>query len=414
MKQYAIVVDPLGIGQEYPGVFAEAGVEVVAVLAMPEPAEPYRASWHPENFKHIHFFDGDLEGLAKVLRAYEPICLIPGAETGVELADALVDLVLPGTGNVAELAPARRNKWLMAQALDRAGVEILRQICSTDPDEVDAWMHDTALAGGPIVVKPPKSAGTDNVHIVPAGHDWRPFFDQIYGQMNKVGLRNDAVLVQEYAPGTEYLIDSYSVDGVHGCVDICRYTKKQRGERIGLYDQIHFLPPDHPEVLAVWPYAERVLDAVGVRNGCGHIEVIMTDDGPRLLEIGARPAGGGHCMITNLACGSNHLTRTIDHRVNGEFQPSYVLNQYVCSVVISAPVAGIWRNAEIFANVETELPTFWMKYLSAGTGDVVPATDDYYTMLGWIVLASKDNEAMLADCRRIKELESQLKIDPVD
>ena len=134
MERYAVVVDPVGTGQEYPAAFGEAGVEVVAVLSAAEPAEPYKPSWHPENFRHIHIFDGDLAGLATSLLRYRPICLIPGAETGVELAEALVDLVVPGTGNVPGLASARRDKWAMAQAVHAAGIPDLRQYCSDDPD----------------------------------------------------------------------------------------------------------------------------------------------------------------------------------------------------------------------------------------------------------------------------------------
>src|SRR4029450_9890186 len=118
-----------------------------------------------------------------------------------------------------------------------------------------------------------------------AGQAWRPYFDQIYGTVNDLAIRNDAVLVQEFAEGTEYLVDSYSVDGRHGLVDVCRYTKVQRGDRIGIYDLVDFIEPDHPETLAVWPYIQRVLDAVGIRNGCAHTEVILTADGPRFLEI---------------------------------------------------------------------------------------------------------------------------------
>jgi biotin carboxylase len=412
MQRYAVVVDPVGTGQEYPAAFREAGVEVVAVLSTPEPAEPYRPSWHPENFQHIHVFDGgDPGGLAETLRGYQPDCLIPGSETGVELADALVELVVPGTGNVPELAAARRDKWAMAQAMRAAGLPHPRQFCSDDPAEIEQWLRDNDLHGARLVVKPPKSAGTDNVHIVPAGTDWRPMFDQIFGEVNKVGLRNDAVLVEEFIDGTEFMIDSYSVAGEHGLVDVCRYTKSQRGDRIGIYDLVAFLPPDHPDVLAIWPYTKQVLDAVGVRNGCGHTEVILTADGPRLLEIGARPAGGGHQMITKLATGTNHILRTVAHRVRGEFRDTYDLIQHVCSVVISAPDTGIWRNAEIFANVES-LGTYWAKWFGGGTGDRVQATTDIYTYLGWVVLASPDPDAVDADYRHIKELERQIKIDP--
>jgi hypothetical protein len=82
-----------------------------------------------------------------------------------------------------------------------------------------------------------------------------------------MGLVNTAVLVQEYAEGTEYLVDSYSVDGRHELVDVCRYTKISRGDKIGIYRRIDFLEAGHPEVLAIWPYTQQVLDAVGSVSG---------------------------------------------------------------------------------------------------------------------------------------------------
>jgi D-alanine-D-alanine ligase-like ATP-grasp enzyme len=410
--QYAVVVDPLSTGQEYPAAFGDAGVEVVAVLSA-EPTEQFKHSWHPENFNHIHFFDGDLAVLAKELRGYQPICLIAGSEPGVELADALVELVVPGTGNVPGLAAARRDKWLMAQAVHAAGIPDLRQVATNDPDEIERWLRETGLAGQRLVVKPSKGAGTENVHIVPEGGAWRPLFDKIYGKVNNLGVLNEAVLVEEFAEGTEYMVDSYSVDGRHGLVDVCRYTKFGRGDRIGIYDLVDFLPPDDPVVDTLWRYVQRVLDAVGVRNGCAHNEVIITADGPRLVEVNARPAGGGHQMITKLCTGSNHILRTVDHRVRGEFFPSYEWRQHVCSVVISTPISGIWQNAEIFDDVDS-LGTFWMKSFSGGTGDYFPQTNDMYTYMGWVVLASPDGDAVSADYRRIKELERQVVIEPAE
>ena len=61
-----------------------------------------------------------------------------------------------------------------------------------------------------------------------------------------------------------------------------------------------------------------MLDAVGIRIGCGHVEVMMTADGPRLIEVAARLAGGGHQMVSELATGDNHIKRTVAHRVRGE------------------------------------------------------------------------------------------------
>ncbi len=351
MQRYAVIVDPLGTGQEYAPTFRAAGVEPVAVLAALEVPEVYAASWHPENFEKILRYDGtNLAGLAAVLAPLRPLCVIAGAETGVELADALCPLVAPDTANEPSLAAARRDKWAMAEAVRSAGIPHLRQVCSDDPAVIAQWLREEALEDARLVLKPPKSGGTDDVHLVLPGGDWKAVFDQIIGRVNKTGVRNDAVLVEEFAEGAEFLIDGYSVDGRHGLVDVCRYTKGTRGDRIGIYDRVDFLPPDHPDVRAVWPYARQVLDAVGIRNGCSH-------------------------------------------------------------TFISAPNAGIFRNEEVFDGVE-KLPTYWAKNFPFHNGDHVAATEDIFTYLAWVILSSADPDAVETDYRWVRERERQVRIDP--
>ncbi|HEV7804818.1 MAG TPA: hypothetical protein VGO80_03310 [Solirubrobacteraceae bacterium] len=409
MTRYAVIVDPLSTGEAYPAAFREAGCAPVAVLSSAEPIIA-PSTWHPERFEHVHHFDGDLQRLADALRVYEPGYLVAGAESGVELADALVDLVAPGSGNLGELSAARRDKWSMAQALERAGVAHLRQLCSDDAAQIAAWLRETGLDREQIVVKPPRSGGADNIHLVPPGADWRPAFHAILGDHNIMGTTNEAVLVSEYAQGTELLVDSYSVDGRHGLVDVCRYTKRHFGDRIGIYDCVQFLDPRDPDVAAVWPYTRDVLDAVGVLNGCGHTEVMLTARGPRLIETGSRPAGGGHQMICELATGDNQIARTVAHRERGEFKAGYELVQHLRGVFISAPRAGAWRNAEIFDGVEA-LSSYHAKNFPFATGDEVPATRDITSFLAWVILASPDADAVAADYRAIKAWEAQVEID---
>jgi biotin carboxylase len=408
VNRYVVVVDPLSTGQDYAPAFLGAGLTPVAVLSA-EPTEAMRPSWHPERFDHVHRFDGDLHRLAATLRGYRPEALVPGAECGVPLYDALVPLVLPGTGNVAELSAARYDKGAMGAAVAAAGVPHLRQICSDDPDLVEKWLAETRLLDTAVVLKPANSAGTDEVRLVGPGADWGSLVSALTGRVNLAGRVTDAVVVQEYARGVEYLVDSYSVDGRHGLVDVCRYTKYGRDGRIGIYDRVDFLPPDDPVVQTLWDYVRRVLDAVGIRNGCGHAEVMLTDAGPRLVEIGARPAGGGHQLICELATGDNQIARTVDHRAHGRFRSGYRLQRFVRGVFISAPRAGVWRNAEVFDDVDG-LPTYYAKHFPHGTGDAVPATEDLATFLAWVILTGQDQEAIEEDYRRIRDWERQIVI----
>ncbi len=408
MNRYAVVVDPLSTGQDYAPAFREAGLTPVAVLSG-EPTEPMRPTWHPERFAHVHRFDGDVQRLAASLRRYRPEAMVPGAECGVPLYDALVPLVLPGTGNVTGLSAARYDKGAMGAAVAAAGVPHLRQLCSDDPDLVEKWLAETRLLDEPVVLKPANSAGTDQVHLVGPGTDLRSLVTALLGRANLAGRVTDAVVVQEYARGVEYLVDSYSVDGRHGLVDVCRYTKYGRDDRIGIYDRVDFLPHHDPVVQTLWDYVRHVLDAVGIRNGCGHAEVMLTADGPRLIEVGARPAGGGHQLICELATGDNQIIRTVDHRARNRFRSGYRLQRFVRGVFISAPRAGVWRNAEVFDEVDT-LPTFHAKHFPRGTGDAVPATEDLATFLAWVILTGPDEGAIDADYRRIREWERRIVI----
>ena len=235
-------------------------------------------------------------------------------------------------------------------------------------------------------------------------------FDMVLGRRNLTGGRNEAVLVQEYAEGTEFLVDSYSVDGRHGLVDVCRYAKSRRADRIGIYDRVQFLPPDSAAVAVVWDYARRVLDAVGIRNGCAHTEVMLTAAGPRLVETAARPAGGGHQGIKLAATGDNQIHRTVAHRVHGEFRDGFDLVQHLRGIFISAYRDGYFRNREVFDGIEALKSFHWMKILHDEDA-IVPETVDLFTCLAWVILIHSDPATLDADYHRVLEMEAGIVIE---
>jgi biotin carboxylase len=407
----AVIVDPYSDSREFARAFGARGVKTVAVLSNPEPLSSYATRWSPEEFHATHFFNGDFKSLAATVAGYDPICVIPGNEHAVELTAALVDALLPGTGNVPGMAAAQRHKGEMGLALDAAGIPRLHTICTDDPEEVTRWIGRSGLEGRALVLKPPKSGGTEDVHLACAGEDWRPYFDQVLGAVNRFDLRNDAVVVQEYAVGAEYIVDMYSVDGRHGLVNVCSYIRHSSEDRIGIYDAAIFEPPDHRDVPALAEYARLAADAVGIRNGSTHAEIMMTDRGPRLIEIAARLDGG--CMMTaaRLATGECQIDRAVRHYLDGEFTPDYKQIQQVRTVWLGTKTSGILRNMEILDKTRS-LPTVHSMSL-ASNGQRVERTVDAFTEIGWMILAGPDEATVEADYQYIKELEQQVVVEPV-
>lgn len=54
---------------------------------------------------------------------------------------------------------------------------------------------------------------------------------------------------------------------------------------------------------AVVRMACAALDAIGFDFGASHVEIIVTDDGPHLVEVNTRPGGSGHTVMLDLSTG---------------------------------------------------------------------------------------------------------------
>jgi phosphoribosylamine-glycine ligase len=362
-----------------------------------------KSTWYQDDFAAVHFYDGDFDKLVDLVRGYDPLCIIAGNERGVELTAELVDAIMPGTGNVPGSAKAQRDKGDMARALESAGVPGPKTISTSDAAEVAEWIERSGLSGRALIVKPPASAGTDSVHLVRPGDSWRVYFDKILGVVNGFDLRNDTVVVQEFLEGPEYIVDLYSVDGEHGLVDTCVYSKHDRGTRIGIYDVADFLPPDHPDVKVLAEYTKRAATAAGIRNGSTHAEIIMTEDGPKLVELAARYSGSCMMLSGALATGDNQIERTVRHQVDGEFSPSFELVRQVRTVWLCSDYAGPVRHMDILAAIE-DLPTVH-KMSIPPDGRVVPMTSDVTTSLGWIIQGADSWDEIERDYAHIRELE---------
>jgi len=91
----AVIVDPFSSGMFYASAFKEVGVPVVTVLSREELPAVYIPTFHPEEYQEVIKFTGDHKPVVERLIALQPRCILPGAETGVELADELAAQVIP-------------------------------------------------------------------------------------------------------------------------------------------------------------------------------------------------------------------------------------------------------------------------------------------------------------------------------
>jgi biotin carboxylase len=137
------------------------------------------------------------------------------------------------------------------------------------------------------VVKPHRGVASDGVHLCFSEAQAQRAFDKLLGISTYGGGRNDKVLVQEFAVGQEYALDTVARDGEIKVVAIWRYHKRAANGAPFCYQAAELLPYT-AELEGLVDYSVKVLTAAGSKWGPTHTEVVMTRDGPRIIEVNPR------------------------------------------------------------------------------------------------------------------------------
>src|SRR5262249_37475054 len=233
MTRPIVIVDPVSSGSELAPAFAARGIPTIAVRSAAS-ADAGMRRIQAADFREIYDNTPDL---VERLRGLDPHAVIPGFESGVELADQLAATLTPQFANDLALSKARRNKAEMQMALAKAGVPSIRTINTASAGDVREWLVGHGLTGSALVLQTPASMGSDKVFHVPPGGDWQRRFDHILSTPTApLGETSETVVVQEMLTGTEYCVDTVSATGAHTLAHLIRYSKTSSGERLTVFD----------------------------------------------------------------------------------------------------------------------------------------------------------------------------------
>lgn len=323
-RPVAVVVDGYSAGNFYPKAFDELGVDLVHVQTTPQLIPTMAA---PDLSRYRENVIASDEGeIVRRLRPYSPVCVIAGQESAVEAADRLSEaLDLPGNGT--RLSPARRDKYEMIEALRRAGVRCSRQFKSSSPAALARWADESG--GYPVVVKPLSSAASDGVTVCADAAEVVAAAEAVLASQDIFGGANAEVLVQSYLKGTEYIVDTVSCDGRTYVCGVWEYEKSLLPSGRNIYNRDILATPSQDPVPALVAYVHEVLEALGVRWGPAHAEIIMTDNGPALVEIGTRLNGNLDAGFHDVCLGHNQAALSARAYVTpATFQEQYAGRVY--------------------------------------------------------------------------------------
>ena len=144
----------------------------------------------------------------------------------------------------------------------------------------------------PCVMKPTDNAGSRGVVLCRSVED--VVREYSYSRRESRGGR---VIIEEYLRGTEFSVEVMVVGGEPHILQI---TDKMTTGAPHFVEMGHTQPTSCPVDAedAIRDLACRAVRAVGINMGPAHVEMILTENGPKMVELGARM--GGDCITTHL------------------------------------------------------------------------------------------------------------------
>ena len=402
------VVDAYSTGSVLARLFAAYGYETVHVRSGTYVADFFKPSFRPADFLADIDCEGNVERLSERLSEgnRRVLCVVPGAESGVVVADALSErLGLASNGSKQSLA--RRDKFVMAEAVRSAGLRTIPQIKSSSADVVVRWMTDRRLSK--VVVKPTASQGTYGFHICEDPEQVERVFGNLLGSKDILGNVVSELLVQEFIEGTEYSLNAVSRDGRPCFTDVWR-TKKRRVGQSKVYDLETLVDPEEAVHETLVAYASGVLRAVGIEHGPSHTEVMVTSDGmPVLIETAARLMGTLDLSLVTEATGTNAALVTAEAYLAPEqfnrrlAAPPLKTGRRYAMVQMLSRSEGVLKRYR--CDKLQRLGSFYGVDANLNPGEPVKQTINSYTSPGLIFLCADDQAQLLSDYRQIRSLE---------
>ena len=408
-----VVVDPVSTGASLLNEIARRGYRVAALWS-----SQMRGSSSDEasagNFDEQACLSSTGDLLAGSLPSL-PVAIVCGGDSGVVLADTLSEhFGLRTNGSSAN----RRDKHWQQIAIAAAGLRRTQCVHGMH------WMDEMNDVPMPVVVKLAEGTGSEGVRLCHAAEDAKLHVEYLLDaqrsicSMGKASARS-AVLVQEFLPGTEYVVDTASRDGEHKVVLLWRYDKRSANGKEFVYFGESPLDSSSAEAKVLIPYALAVLAALGVVHGPAHTEIVLTPSengtlSPCLVEVNCRCHGGSGLWVPlaeRLCDGISQVSAAADAYLDANAftalprlpaSPYHRHGAFVCLVshmdaqkVIGTPGYDRIENLKSFVAINRMV----------SLGAQLRKTVDLFTVAGMVILVHESEAAVQQDVAFIRDLE---------
>jgi len=422
LLDYVIVIDPFSSGQFLVQELKKRGEKILAVRTCPDLSQALAKSWNKSDYDYV--YDVRSQDPARVAEFIEacygvPRAVLAGSGPGVLLSEQLANFWKLGSNDSSSI-DLRRNKARQQEQLLFNGLKSMKQCYSSDVYELLSFREEHLEY--PVVIKPAFSSATDRVRFCNNDDDVQAAVQANIGHHDIMAGRIEHVLLQEFLEGQEYIVDTVSRDGQHVLVAIWR-NKKNFNVKSGVmtWEYSELLPSsgDPQDEIVKYVMAKGgVLDSLGIRYGPAHIEVMMTSNGPCLIEASNRMHGADGPVTVKMCTGLGQHELAVDAALDHKLFDAKVFkeNHHLCYPLTKKAIVVHLHNESLMGVLSLDIdrselrsvcPQSVQSIFALRKGDKLEPTKCLLTSPGDILLIHEDENVLWEEANAIRDLEQK-------
>lgn len=295
-----------------------------------------------------------------------------------------------------ETALKATNKAEMRKALQEANVPIPEFFIVSNEVEYKEAVEKFDV---PFIVKPADSSGSRGIFEVIDITD-KELVKKAYEYCKPYSKVGD-VVVEEYMKGPEVSVETLTINGVCHVIQI---TDKLTTGAPHYVEMGHSQPTKHSEEVAIRiaEVAKAANKAIGIKNGPSHTEIIVTSQGPKIVELGARLGGDNITThLVPLSTGINMVEACIKIAL-GEMPDITAKCNKGSAIRYFQQHAGVIKSID---GIEDARNISGIQQISIvhGIGERIGEIDSSGARMGFVIAQDKNVQMAINDCTNALE-----------
>ena len=244
-----------------------------------------------------------------------------------------------------------------------------------------------------LIVKPVNSSGSRGVYLLHGRNNLKSIYNY-----SRSFSKNGKVLVEEYMKGPEVSVETITINRITYIIAITDKLTNGAPYFVEMGHSIQSLLPDNVKD-DIKNVAKAAIAAIGINNSSAHTEIIVTDKGAKIVELGSRLGGDNiTTSLVPLSTGVNMVKSCIELAlgripdINRKFNKGSAIRFFNSG-------EGILRKVEGIENVRNR-PGICEINITKSIGEKIEEIKSSVNRIGYVIAQSDSVQDAMDICQK--------------